>query len=60
MVDVIKPTEKWVVKIVTIEINDDCPFLVYPANYYGCCFKHTTVEDFPRCSKQTCPLRQEE
>lgn len=61
MVDVIKPTDEWVVTIVTHEVNVNCPFLVFPVNYHGCSFNHPSVfVEYPQCSKEYCPLKGDE
>ena len=55
MVDVKKPKEKWFVRM--FAYNEDCKYLSFPADYYGC--KHPSVYgggDIKECTHKECPI----
>jgi hypothetical protein len=61
MVDIIKPKEEWTIEIILEGNSRDCSYLVFPINYHGCSFMHESeFLEYPRCTKETCPLRKAE
>ena len=54
MVHVIKPENRWVVR--PRLSNEDCPYLYYPTNIWGC--KHPAREADAACWEDKCPIKE--
>ena len=53
MVDVKKPDTSW--KIHLTLPNEDCPFLFYPTNIWGCSYESRL--NYAECSEEICPIK---
>ncbi len=56
MVNVIKPTGKWFVRVYSF--NEDCPYLCFPSNYHGCKHhdRYQKDGDIKKCERSNCPI----
>lgn len=54
MVKIKHPKGRWVVK--EERFNDNCPYLIYPADYVGCSHKDRREDEIKECKQQKCPI----
>jgi len=54
--EVLKPEQSW--KVVVVLDNKDCPYLCFPANYWGCRLREKAGK-IPSCDYDQCPLKEE-
>jgi hypothetical protein len=51
-----KDERKW--KVQLILDNEDCPYLYFPANFYGCKYGDENHSKDQRCNYDTCPFSE--